>query len=146
MHADAERPLWLTDASSVWGVSQAVKGLPWLLEGVGNSSWNYPTRPDILNGTMDIKYFANDNLTMNVDGNTVSFRYKFRDFQGENIVPAPWEAVLKARCQILKSTLNVDTPLTSNTNIKDFELKKGNLRWINRLQEGAREEPIQVCK
>ena len=143
MHVDVERPLWRTDASSIWGVAQAVKGLPWLLEGVGNSTWNYPNR---LNDTMDIKYFANDNLTMNVDGNTVSFRYKFRDFQGEDIPPAPWEAVLKTRCQILKSTLNVDTPLTSNTTIKDFELKKGNLRWINRIYDGPREEPIQLCK
>ena len=102
VHVDAVRPVWSTDASSIWGVAQAVKGLPWLLEGVGNSTWNYTTRPHIMNDTMDIKYFENHDLTMDVDGNMVSFRYKFRDFQGINIVLAPWEAILKIRCQTLR--------------------------------------------
>jgi len=125
-------------------MAQAVKGLPWLQEGVGNSAWNYTSRPEILNETMEIKYFANPNFTMALHGNTVSFWYKFRDFRGATAVFAPWEALLETRCQTFNATLNVDIPLTCNT--KDFQLTPGDLRWIHRVDEGPGEKLIQLCK
>ena len=122
-----------------------MKGLPWLLEGVGNNSWPYS--PGVLGDNMGIEYFPNDNFTMNVDGNTVSFRYKFRDFRGENREFAPWEALLKTSCQTWKGTWNASLlPFTSDTSVKDFELKQGNLRWISRLDDKPREEPFMLCK
>ena len=124
-----------------------MNGLPWLLEGVGTDVWDYKTHLEILNDTMGITYFENANFTMKVlYGNTVSFRYKFRGFQGEAAVFAPWEALLETRCQRLNTTLDVEISLTSNTT--EYQGKDGELRWINvdRRDARPREEPIQLCE
>ncbi|KAF8423514.1 hypothetical protein EV426DRAFT_717345 [Tirmania nivea] len=139
-----ERALWFTDPGSIWGVAQAVMGLPWLLEGAGNSAWDYNDNLEMLDATMDISYFENDNFTMKVlDGNTVSFQYKFQDFRGTTAVFAGWEALLETSCRRLDTTLNVSIPLhTINTD--EYPRIGGDFRWIHRLHSGPRERPVQM--
>ena len=93
---------------------------------------------------MEIKYFANPNLTMELHGTTASYRYKFQDFRGGDAVPSPWEALIETRCQTWNTSLNVGIPHSTNT--KDFNLIPGDLRWINRVDDGPREKTVQLCK
>jgi len=95
---------------------------------------------------MNIKFFASTNFTMEVlQGSTVSFRYKFKDFRGTTAVFAPWEALLETRCQSLNTTMKVDIPLYT-INTTEFPGFEGDFRWIHRLDDRPREEPTQLCK
>jgi len=61
---------------------------------------------------MNISSFANDNLYMvHSGGDTVSFRYKFRDFKGETPVFTGWEAVLETHCQEFRIPHDMIIPL-----------------------------------
>ena len=122
-----------------------MKGLPWLQEGCGNSVWD-DYAPGILDATLNTTYFENSNFTMEVlQENTVSFRYKFKDFQGTTEVFAPWEALLETRCQRFNTTSSVDLPLLS-LNTTTYPPMGGDYRWISRHDNSSREKPTQLCK
>ncbi|KAF8423525.1 hypothetical protein EV426DRAFT_601855 [Tirmania nivea] len=112
-------------------VAQAAKGVPWLED---DSAWDVAAKANndkdnqrAIVTMMDISYFANDNLTMNVlDGNKVSFRYKFKDFRGTTSVSSGWEAVLETSCRSLKGT----EQLPKTTNFTKFPPVKLSYRWI----------------
>ena len=74
-----------------------VKGLPWLLshsQRVGR----YINAPENRSYALDISYFSNANLTMEIlGGNTVSFRCRLGDFLGTTAVPARWGASLETQ-------------------------------------------------
>ena len=57
---------------------------------------------------MDIALFSNLDLTMEVtEGNTVSFRYSFRDFRGATAVFAGWVGFIQTQCQKFQAARGV---------------------------------------
>ena len=105
---------------------------------------------------MNISHFSNANLTMEVlDGNTVSFRYKFQDFRGINATPAGWEALLKTSCQRFES-VDMVIPLATSNFTKYPVFYHMRYRWIYSEHAGRlsndfstqipRNETVQMCK
>ncbi|KAF8423515.1 hypothetical protein EV426DRAFT_115312 [Tirmania nivea] len=127
-------------------LAQVVKGLPWLEY---ESDWDVAVNKTKHNQTaimtmMNISYFENNNLSMDVlDGNKVSFRYKFKDFKGNQTVVSGWEAVLETSCRSLKGTEH----LPKTTNFTEYPRVKSSYRWIfpqNYDSSVVRTETIQM--
>ena len=83
-------------AGSLFQLAQITKGLPWFLPR-NNSHLLYNESKDISRAT-DIWQFSNVHLAMSVSDGTVSFRYKFRDFQGATTVTTESEALVETHC------------------------------------------------
>ncbi|RPB29215.1 hypothetical protein L211DRAFT_864775 [Terfezia boudieri ATCC MYA-4762] len=114
-------------------MAQTIKGLPWFFPRFSNLP-----HAQIMSYAMDISHFSNENLTMEVTtGNTVSYKYKFRDFLGTAEMPAGRDALLKTSCQefITSPNQNITSqgrliPLTTS-NFKEYPLDIAtNYRWI----------------
>ena len=134
--------------------AQAVKGLPWFVQGrydtLGLDSTVQLDRTVHLSYVIDFLHFSNVNLTMEVLGaNKVSSRYKFRDFRGTTAVPAGWQALLETRCQ---DDQDNSASQGLNYTLRESEEPQGNYAWIiNEVMprfgsEIAKNATIKICK
>ena len=114
-------------------MAQVQKGPPWFAERPTADLWPYLNNTEATSFAMDIRNIETANLTLEVSGdNTVSFKYKFRDFLGETMVFAksPPPTLLETRCQEFEASQEADIPLlTSNFTeyFKDIYV----YRWIS---------------
>lgn len=125
--------------------AQLQQGLPWL----ESHLHLFPSG--------DISYFAKPDFNFTIiqvsDRQTISFRYKFKDFQGTNATFAGWEAHIETSCQAAETTNNDTVPISA-FNFTD----PGSYRWIYPLDlNGITEEydsensvlrnsTIKICK
>ena len=106
----------------------------------------------------DISYFAKPNFPIQVlDGNKVSFRYKFKDFYGTTTVFAGWEARIETTCQsVTRDSVPLITPgrLTGSGNLYQWiypsaqilngstGLEYSDVSQVSSVRNGT----IQICK
>jgi len=113
-------------ASILFQLAQTAKGLPWFLPRNFNT-WPYLNHTQATSYAMNISHFSTANLSMEVSGdNTVSFRYKFREFLGTTAVLTGSEALWETRCQEFVPSQNGDIPLQAT---KDSGYASS-YRWI----------------
>ena len=110
-----------------------MKGLPWFLSRLNQSS-PYLDNPQVTSFAMNISHFSNANLTMKVlDGNMVSFGYKFWDFRGAVAVPAGSEVFLQTCCQEVDVTPHDGAIPITASNSTDYPLAPDYYRWTSVL-------------
>ena len=118
------------DITPLFELAQNAKGLPWLLSRLNRTS-PYLGNPQVTAFAMNISHFSNANLTMEVlDGNVVSFRYKFWDFQGTVAVPAGTEAYVQTYCREVNITSRDGVIPATLSNSTDYPIAGDAYRWI----------------
>ena len=131
-----------------------MKGLPWFFP---RTDYYYLNTSTTITYAMNISHFSNGNLTMEVlDGNKVSFRYKFQDFKGVAATPAGWEALLKTSCQRFDSAGDMVIPIATSNFTTYPGFNGSSYRWIyseplGRLSNDfstqiPRNETVQMCE
>ena len=132
-------------AGTLFQMAQITKGLPWLFpRSLANLPYLNDTRATSY--AMNILHFSSDNLTMmELRDNTVSFTYKFQDFQGTTPVPTKQQALLKTHCQALDTVEDQQTPglqvnvfpdmLVPGLRTSNFsEYERNHFRWIFKMR------------
>jgi len=134
---DAKRTAFTTSdvAGSIFQMAQVEKGPPWLVPRL-NASFPYLNNSRAASYAMHLSNIENANLTLEDSGeNTVAFKYKFQDFQGETSVLAGSTppALLETRCQqYVTTSQDMAGPLIT-TNLTAYLMNEYSYRWISPL-------------
>ena len=117
----------------IFQMAQVELGLPWLVERI-NATQPYFNSPKVTSFAMNISYFRNDNLTMEIlGGSTVSFKYKFRNFRGEISEFAETSpALVETRCEEFVASQDIAIP-PATMNSTQYYRNPNMYRWISPL-------------
>ena len=80
-------------------VAQTAKGPVWRSYDYGDINSSYSGDVENIQLATDMSSFSSENATMEINGDWVSFKYLFQDFEGISLRPAGWEMSTRTSCQ-----------------------------------------------